>query len=85
MDDRAILVEDTNTNYGTLGDGTKTPEMSNKATWFGALFDRCMPAVVWTQLMLGLPKITDDPTEESGKRAVTYITQFGKFIITYDS
>ena len=77
MDDRAILVEDTNTNYGTLGDG-EAPEMSNKATWFGSFFDKCMPAVVWTQLMLGLPKITDDPTEETGKQAVKEITQFGK-------
>ena len=81
MDDRTILVEDSGKGYGTLGDGEgegQTAEMSDKATWFGALFDKCMPAVVWTQITLGLPKVTDNPTEETGKRAITDISRFGK-------
>ena len=80
MDDRTILVEDSGKGYGTLGDEEgegQTAEMSDKATWFGALFDKCMPAVVWTQITLGLPKVTDNPTEETGKRAITDISRFG--------
>ena len=30
-----------------------------QATWYGPLFDKCMPAVVWTQIALGLPKGTN--------------------------
>ena len=84
MDDRTILVEDSGKGYGTLGDGEgegQTAEMSDKATWFGALFDKCMPAVVWTQITLGLPKVTDNPTEETGKRAITDISRFGKLYL----
>ena len=79
MDDKAILIEDQATNYGTLGgEQSQEPVLTDKATWFGALFDRCMPAVVWTQIALGLPKVTDNPSEESGKQAVKEISRFGK-------
>lgn len=79
MDDKAILIEDQATNYGTLGEGDPQPELTDKATWFGAFFDKCMPAVVWTQIALGLPKVTDNPTEKTGEQAVKEITRFGKF------
>lgn len=79
MDDKAILIEDQTTNYGTLGNANQEPVLTDKATWFGALFDKCMPAVVWTQIALGLPKVTDNPTEASGKQAVNAISRFGAF------
>ena len=79
MDDKAILIEDQPTNYGTLGDSNQAPVLTDKATWFGALFDKCMPAVVWTQIALGLPKASDNPTEASGKQATTEISRFGAF------
>ena len=79
MDDKAILIEDQATNYGTLGEGDQQPELTDKATWFGAFFDKCMPAVVWTQIALGLPKVTDNPTEKTGEQAVKEITRFGKY------
>ena len=74
MDDRAVLVEDQQTGYGTLGgDDCGQP----KRTIFSPIYDRCLPAIVWLQITLGLPGPTDKPTDESGKQAFSDIGKFG--------
>lgn len=75
MDDRAVLVEDQQTGYGTLGgDGAEPP----KRGIFSPIYDRFLPAIVWTQITLGLPGPTDKPTDASGELAYREIVKFGK-------
>ena len=74
MDDRAVLVEEAQTGYGTLGG---EEEAVPKRTCLSPLYDRCLPAIVWIQITLGLPGPTDKPTEETGSKAYADVTKFG--------
>ena len=76
MDDRAVLVEEAQTGYGTLGGDEETVP---KRTCLSPLYDRCLPAIVWIQITLGLPGPTDKPTEETGSKAYSDVTKFGEF------
>jgi hypothetical protein len=75
MDDRAVLVGDTQTGYGTL-DGGDVPSEPNRS-FLSPIYDRCLPIIVWIQITLGLPGPTDKPTLESGEAAVMRIFHYG--------
>ena len=74
MDDRAVLVEDQQTGYGTLGDEGADPPKRSLLT---PIYDKMLPIIVWFQITLGLPGPTDKPTQESGDRAFNHIVKFG--------
>ena len=77
MDDRAVLVEDQQTGYGTL---TGDSEPSSQRSVFSPIYDRLLPAIVWTQITFGLPGPTDKPTEETGAKAFRDVTWFGELL-----